>query len=113
MSTLGHDNGYQHLWHIASGKPSGTALVSWLQQQTYYTWLGTSSNEHSEIVFTRTGANDPSFNLRSEPAFIYRTQGQSTLLASVLETHGYFNEEFEQSVNARGKVSNIKVRTHH
>lgn len=112
VSTLGHDNGYQHLWHIATGKPSGTALVSWLQQQTYYTWLGTSSNEHSEIVFTRTGANDPSFNLRSEPAFIYRTQGQSTLLASVLETHGYFNEEFEQSVNARGKVSNIKVIGH-
>ncbi|MDD8058549.1 chondroitin lyase, partial [Shewanella sp. ER-Te-42B-Light] len=33
-------------------------------------------------------------------------------LASVLETHGYFNEEFEQSVNARGKVIDIKVLGH-
>ena len=112
VSTLGADNGYQHLWNIASGKPSETALVSWLQNNTYYTWLGTSSNDSSEVFFTRTGANDPSFNLRSEPAFIYRTAGKTTLLASVLETHGYFNEEFEQSVNARGKVSSIKVLGH-
>jgi hypothetical protein len=27
----------------------------------------------------------------------------------VLETHGYFNEEFEQSVNARGQVKDIRV----
>jgi hypothetical protein len=112
VSTLGTDNGYQHLWNLASGKPTDTALVSWLQNNTYYTWLGTSSNDSCEVYFTRTGANDPSFNLRSEPAFIYRTHGKTSLLASVVETHGYFNEEFEQSVNARGKVSNIKVIGH-
>ena len=89
------------------------ALVSWLQNNTYYTWLGTSSsakqNGDNEVIFTRTGANDPSFNLRSEPAFILRSKGESTLFASVLETHGYFNEEFEQSVNARGQVKDIRV----
>ena len=30
----------------------------------------------------------------------------------MLETHGYFNEEFEQSVNARGVVKNIQVIGH-
>ncbi|EGQ7842649.1 heparinase II/III family protein [Vibrio alginolyticus] len=113
LNTLGDDFGYQHLWKVASGKVQDTALVSWLQNNTYYTWLGTSSSakQHSdnEVIFTRTGANDPSFNLRSEPAFILRSKGESTLFASVLETHGYFNEEFEQSVNARGQVKDIRV----
>ena len=113
LSTLGDDFGYQHLWKVASGKVQDMALVSWLQNSTYYTWLGTSSsakqNGDNEVIFTRTGANDPSFNLRSEPAFILRSKGESTLFASVLETHGYFNEEFEQSVNARGQVKDIRV----
>ncbi|BCG20967.1 heparinase II/III domain-containing protein [Vibrio alginolyticus] len=113
LSTLGDDFGYQHLWKVASSKVQDTALVSWLQNNTYYTWLGTSSsakqNGDNEVIFTRTGANDPSFNLRSEPAFILRSKGESTLFASVLETHGYFNEEFEQSVNARGQVKDIRV----
>ncbi|WP_045424147.1 heparinase II/III domain-containing protein [Vibrio jasicida] len=113
LNTLGDNFGYQHLWKVASGKVQDTALVSWLQNNTYYTWLGTSSsakqNGDNEVIFTRTGANDPSFNLRSEPAFILRSKGESTLFASVLETHGYFNEEFEQSVNARGQVKDIRV----
>ncbi|WP_261818100.1 heparinase II/III-family protein [Vibrio gallicus] len=112
LNTLGSDAGYQHLWKVASGEVSDTALVSWLQNNTYYTWLGTSSNDNGEVIFTRTGANDPSFNLRSEPGFLLRSKGESSLFASVVETHGYFNEEFEQSVNARGKVKNIKVLGH-
>ncbi len=109
LNTLGSDFGYQHLWNVGSGKVEGTALVSWLQNHHYYTWLGTSTNNSDEVIFTRTGANDPSFNLRSEPAFLLRSKGESTLFASVVETHGYFNEEFEQSVNARGKVQDIRV----
>ncbi|MCA0936953.1 heparinase II/III family protein [Vibrio alginolyticus] len=109
LTTLGDNFGYQHLWKVASGQVQDTALVSWLQNNTYYTWLGTSSNSDNGVIFTRTGANDPSFNLRSEPAFILRSKGGSSLFASVLETHGYFNEEFEQSVNARGKVKDIRI----
>ncbi|WP_285164216.1 heparinase II/III domain-containing protein [Shewanella goraebulensis] len=112
LDTLGNKDGYQHLWHVADGKVNDTALVSWLQNNNYYTWLGTSSNDNDEVIFTRTGANDPSFNLRSEPAFTLRSKGGNTLFASVLETHGYFNEEFEQSVNARGQVKSIKVIGH-
>ncbi|MCL1067422.1 heparinase II/III family protein [Shewanella olleyana] len=112
LDTLGDKDGYQHLWHVADGKVNDTALVSWLQNNNYYTWLGTSSNDNDEVIFTRTGANDPSFNLRSEPAFTLRSKGGNTLFASVLETHGYFNEEFEQSVSARGQVNNIKVIGH-
>ena len=112
LDTLGENFGYQHLWNVAGGEVKGAALVSWLQNNTYYTWLGASSNNDGEVIFTRSGANDPSFNLRSEPAFILRAKGQSSLFASVLETHGYFNEEFEQSVNARGHVQDVCVIAH-
>jgi hypothetical protein len=112
LDTLGEDFGYQHLWNVASGDVKGAALVSWLQNNSYYTWLGTSSNHDGEVIFTRTGANDPSFNIRSQPSFILRSKGKSTLFASVLETHGYFNEEFEQSVNARGQVQEVRVVAH-
>tara|TARA_R110001583_G_scaffold52393_1_gene162776 strand:+ start:19254 stop:21407 length:2154 start_codon:yes stop_codon:yes gene_type:complete len=112
VETLGSDNGYQHLWKIGAGTVKQTALVSWLQDNSYNTWLGTSSNPSDEIIFTRSGANDPSFNLRSEPSFILRSRGESSLFASVVETHGYFNEEFEQSVNARGQVTNITIIGH-
>ena len=30
----------------------------------------------------------------------------------MLETHGYFNEEFEQSTNARGQVTGVRVVGH-
>ena len=116
LDTLGSKDGYQHIWHVATGAAKETALVSWLQNNSYYTWIGTSSNANSgscgDVTFTRSGANDPSFNLRSEPAFMLRSQGDTTLFASIVETHGYFNEEFEQSVNARGQVANITVVGH-
>ncbi|MCG9656469.1 heparinase II/III domain-containing protein [Vibrio mediterranei] len=112
LNVLSEELGYRHLWNVEQGDANETALVSWLQEDSYYTWLGTSSNDNGEVIFTRTGANDPSFNLRSEQSFILRTKGEDTLFASVLETHGYFNEEFEQSVSARGSVKNIQVVGH-
>ncbi|MEH0690545.1 heparinase II/III family protein [Vibrio cholerae] len=109
LHPLGDSHGYQHLWNVAEGEVADCALVSWLQGSSYYTWVGASSNSSNKLIFTRTGANDPSFNLRSEPAFLLRSEGPSTVFASALETHGYFNEEFEQSVNARGQVESIQV----
>ncbi|NKF51943.1 alginate lyase family protein [Shewanella sp. WXL01] len=111
LDTLGDNFGYQHLWNVAQGKvanESNTSLVSWLQGNSYYTWLSASSSD-DEIIFTRSGANDPSFNLRSEPGMVLRRHAKDTLFASVLETHGYFNEAIEASTEARGQVTAVNV----
>ncbi|WP_460753448.1 heparinase II/III domain-containing protein [Marinomonas epiphytica] len=108
LKPLGSDYGYQHLWKVASGAVTGSSLVSWLHDTSYYS-LVASAPAGSEVIFTRIGANDPDFNLRTEPAFILRQKGANHCFASVLETHGYFNESIEASDNARGKVETIDV----
>ena len=108
LKPLGEDNGYQHLWNVGSGKVEGSSLVSWLHDNSYYSLI-TSANSDSEVIFARTGANDRDFNLRSEPAFIFRQSGANHVFASVLETHGYFNESIEASVGARGLVESVTV----
>jgi hypothetical protein len=108
LNTLGDDFGYQHLWNLGSGQAAPNNLVSWLQGNSYYSWIS-ATNESDEVFFTRTGANDPQYNLRSETSFILRRTAKDTLFANVLETHGYFNEAVEASVDARGKVSEVSV----
>lgn len=108
LAPLGSDFGYQHLWKIASGQVEGSSLVSWLHDTSYYSLVSTAP-KGSEVIFTRIGANDPDFNLRTEPAFILRQKGANHCFASVLETHGYFNESIEASDNARGKVKKIEI----
>ncbi|MFS2221593.1 hypothetical protein [Pantoea sp. B65] len=60
----------------------------------------------------RSGASDPHFNLRSEPAWIWRTQGNNVLFACAIETHGYFDEASETSLDARGQVRQVRVEKH-
>ncbi|MGF1790305.1 heparinase II/III domain-containing protein [Photobacterium profundum] len=108
LKAMGPDNGYQHLWQVAQGNVESGSLVSWLHGHSYYSMVSSATNG-GEVIFARTGANDPDFNLRSEPAFILRQKGKSHLFANVLETHGYFNESIEASVDARGKVARVEV----
>lgn len=107
-STLGDDHGYQHLWNLGQGKVEGSSLTTWLMGNSYYSLIS-SANESSEVIFARTGANDPEFNLRSEPALILRQKAANHLFANVYETHGYFNEAIEASLNARGQVDSVNV----
>ena len=109
LMPMGDDFGYQHLWNESEGQAvEGTSLVSWLQDSSYYTWL-TASCVDDTVFFARTGANDPSFNLRSETSLILRRQAKNSLFANVIETHGYFNESIEASLDARGKVHSINI----
>ncbi|WP_087021027.1 heparinase II/III domain-containing protein [Thaumasiovibrio subtropicus] len=108
LAPMGEDNGYQHLWQVAQGEVEGSTLVSWLHGESYYSMVS-SAPAGSEVIFARLGANDPDFNLRSEPAFVLRQQGKTHLFANVLETHGYFNEAIEASTEARGLIERVEV----
>ena len=108
LNPMGDDAGYQHLWNVSQGQGQDTNLVSWLQGSSYYTWLSASSADDT-LFFTRTGANDPDFNLRSETSFILRRNAKNNLFANVIETHGYFNEAVEASLDARGKIHTINI----
>ncbi len=59
--------------------------------------------------FVRSGANDPSFNLRREPAMIIRKKGKNALFVNVLEIHGQFNGTAETSTESEPTVSNIQI----
>jgi hypothetical protein len=105
---MGNAFGYQHIWREAAGKSQGPVRMTWLDGNRYYSittaFLGTS-----DVLFGRTGANDPDFNLISEPMMIVRTHGSNQLYASAIEPHGYFSEPEERSSQARGLIQSVKI----
>jgi hypothetical protein len=105
---LGKAFGYQHIWREASGAAQGPVRMTWLDGNRYYSvttaFLGTS-----DVMFGRTGANDPNFNLISEPVMIVRTHGSNQLYASVIEPHGYFSEPEERSTQARPLLQSVRI----
>lgn len=108
---LGEDFGYQHIWNEAAAKLDESPKITWLDGNRYYS-LVTSAWPNTEVFFGRTGANDPNFNLISEPMFIIQRQAKDHLFATVIEPHGYFNEAREQTENARGEILEVTVIGH-
>lgn len=113
LRPLGTNHGYQHLWDCARADvPVGqSVLFSWLDGQCYTT-LVSAMPSGGELIVARSGASDPHFNLRNEPALLLRQHGADVLFASVIESHGYFDEATETSLGARGKVARVSVLSH-
>jgi len=111
IKPLGSDNGYQHLWLLATSKPEqGLAKVQWLNDNgRFYTQTSlVSGNE--EFLFTQIGANDPDFNLRNENGFIRRVNGVNKhQFVSVLEPHGEYNPSKEFTLEAGSRVTGLDV----
>jgi hypothetical protein len=109
METLGKKNGYQFLWKEASATAADTTVqFTFLNERTYYT-ISTLIRDTAQLFFTRTGANDPDFNLRHEPAFIIRKKGKDQSFISLIEIHGNFDPIDEFSSNAYPAVKQIKL----
>ncbi len=106
---LGKQNGYQYLWKEAVAKVNDTLVqLSFLNDRTYYSISSLVQGEAS-VFFTRSGANDPNFNLRHEPAMIIRKKGDNVSYVNVMEIHGKFDPVYEFSSNAYTAVKNIQV----
>jgi oligo-alginate lyase len=108
QTVLGSKFGYQHIWNEGSGSTDSSVHMTWLDGNRYYS-VTTAAGPSTQVIFGRTGANDPSFNLISEPMMIVRRQAADQVFASVIEPHGYFSEVEEKSLNARGVIQNVRV----
>lgn len=109
MEPLGKKSGYQFLWNEAEATAVDTTVqLTFLNKRTYYS-ISTLVEGKANLFFTRTGANDPNFNLRHEPAFIVRKNGKDQSFVSVIEIHGRFDPVYEFSTDAYPSVQQIKL----
>lgn len=109
MEPLGKKNGYQFFWKEAEGTAVDTLVqLTFLNHQTYYT-ISSLVQDTAQVFYTRTGANDPNFNLRHEPAFIIRKYGKGQSFVSVIEIHGKYDPVYEFSSNAYPSVKQIHL----
>ena len=108
LSALGEKNGYQHLWLAAKGQEqSDLGKITWLNKNRFYSY-NFINTKGSNIIFTRTGANDPNFNLVEDKAFITRVENaQNHDFVSVLELHGEYNPSKEFTTNSHSKLSKL------
>jgi len=107
---LGSNNGYQHLWRVGeSNVIAGNAQLTWLLERRFYS-VTSSIPKNTNVVIAEIGANDPNFNLRHEPAFIFRARSSNGIsFASVIEPHGEYNPTVEYTL---GSHSNVKSVAH-
>lgn len=107
---LGKSNGYQHLFKEAQAVANGENLkLTWLLNNKFYSYSSvTSAND--EIILAKIGANDPAYNLRSEPTLILRKKNtKDVVFASTIESHGSYSPVSEFAVNAYSNIIDISV----
>lgn len=106
---LGKKNGYQFLWKEAAAELKDTlAQLSFLNNKTFYT-ISSMVSGKADAYITRSGAGDPDFNIRHEPALIIRKKGKQQSFVSVLEVHGKYDPVNEFSTNAYPSITEIKI----
>ena len=106
---LGKENGYQHLWLDARSQAGGDQrTLAWLLDGRFYSYRFGSSAP-SQALLVESGANDPEFNLRREPALVQRVDGQRAVsFFSVLEPHGEYNGTAEYVHGADSQIRDLK-----
>lgn len=109
LETLGTRNGYQFLWKEAEAAVADTTIrFTFLNGHTYYTISSLVQGE-ARVYFTRSGANDPNFNLRREPAYIIRRKGKDQTYVNVVEIHGNYDPVNEFSTGSYPSVKQLKL----
>jgi oligo-alginate lyase len=112
QATLGSKNGYQFLFKEAeAGVKNSTVSFTFLNNKSYYT-VSSLIGDSAKIYFTRSGANDPNFNIRREPSFIIRKKGADQTFITVIEIHGKYDPVNEFSSNAYTAVKQIQLLQH-
>jgi hypothetical protein len=110
LTKMGESYGYQHVRLEAEGQAKGdNAKVSWLENNRFYSLTSYVSPE-DKLLLIRSGASDPNFNLRQEPAFVIQKNHQkNAVFASVVEVHGSYDRVTEFADNAFSSISKVDV----
>ncbi len=109
MKTLGNKNGYQFLWKEAEAKVNTPmAQFTFLNEKSFYT-ISSYVADSAQIFFTRIGANDPNFNLRRDPSYIFRTKSVSPTFLNVIELHGNYSTIAEVANGAYSSLTSIEL----
>lgn len=105
---LGKANGYQHLWVDATASlAEGDPRVTWMTGGRFYTYR-MAAPAGTQLLFVESGANDPDFNLRREPALIQRLDGaHDATFVGLLEPHGSYDAGSELTVNTASQVKSL------
>ena len=107
---LGYENGYQHLYKEAEAFSKGENIkLNWLHNDKFYSYSAVTA-KNDEIILARIGANDPDYNLRTDPTLILRKKNsKNALFVSAIESHGTYSPVSEFAVNAYSNIKNIQV----
>lgn len=109
QTPLGKKNGYQFLWKEAQAAVQDTiAQLTFLNDRTYYT-ISSLVEGKADIFLTRSGASDPDFNLRHEPAMIIRKKGNNQSFVNITEIHGNYDPSAELSSNSYSQVQQMRL----
>ena len=84
------------------------AQFTFLNGRTYYS-ISSLIQDSATLLLTRTGANDPDFNLRREPAFIIRKNGKDQVFVNMIEIHGKMDPVVEISSQSYPSVQQIML----
>ncbi len=109
MKALGNKNGYQFLWKEAEARLAAPlAQFTFLNDKSFYT-ISSLVTDSAQIFFTRIGANDPNFNLRRDPSYIFRSKSVSPTFLNVIELHGNYSPTAEVASGAYSSLTGIEL----
>jgi len=109
LEVFGKHDGYQFLWkELESKLNNGIIQFSFLNKDKFYS-ISSLAADTTNIFLTRTGANDPNFNLRSTTSLVLRKTKQSPTFLSVIELHGFYDTRDEFAYDSYSNVKDIKM----
>jgi hypothetical protein len=109
LEVFGKHDGYQFLWkELESKMNNGIIQFSFLNKDKFYS-ISSLAADTTNIFLTRTGANDPNFNLRSTTSLVLRKTKQSPTFLSVIELHGFYDTRDEFAYDSYSNVKDIKM----
>ncbi len=110
LQTLGKENGYQHLWKEAEGQSKKDQFqITWIGNGKFYT-MSSIVDPNDQLMFARLGANDPNFNLRSDPVFIHRKkEAKTATFVNIIESHGTYNRVSERPIDPFSSIDKVEL----